>query len=103
MQGRYYRPQGGIYESQGKRRFPASKDYLTLANYAVIPKDGGEEVIHHHTKVKRNKLPKLEPTLRHHERNNDTVQTLPVQNVAAKPDSQESARQPYQSHFMSEY
>ena len=39
-------------------------NYHTMTNNAVLPTDGSDEIIHYHTKVRRDMKPRLAPTMR---------------------------------------
>ena len=49
---------------QGKKRPENQYNYHTMTNNAVFPIDDQEEVVHYHSKVVKDRSPRLNPTIR---------------------------------------
>ncbi len=47
----------------GRKRPAMQPNYHTLTNNAVFPTGSKDEVVHYHSKIVRNRMPKLAPTL----------------------------------------
>ena len=51
--------------SMGRKRPENQYNYHTMTNNAVFPVDGGQdEVVHYHSKVVKDRSPRLNPTIR---------------------------------------
>ena len=75
IQGNAQQQQLGFQSNHaaGRKRPAMVPNYHTLSNNAVLPSNDVPDVQHYHTKVIRDRAPKLAPTLRQ-EFNSDTAQ-----------------------------
>lgn len=81
--------QGGSNPMAGRRRPAHVPNYHTLSNNAVLPTNEKQDVQHYHTKVVRDRNPKLAPTLRPGSNTIDVSQNLYA--VASSPMAQQTS------------